>query len=98
MDDIFLDTLREQGIALGVLGSEEEAIKKYPSLKDLDKKQPSSNKSFLTRRSEDEENELINQYHSKRRSTYDTTEKGSKKSEEASSSNKALNLAYDISD
>ncbi len=54
MDDIFLDTLREQGIALGVLSSEEEAIKKYPSLKDLDKKQPSSNKSFLTRRSEDE--------------------------------------------
>lgn len=35
MDDIYLDTLREQAIALGILNNEEEGIKKYPSLKDL---------------------------------------------------------------
>ena len=35
MDDIYLDTLREQAIALGIINTEEETIKKYPSLKDL---------------------------------------------------------------
>ena len=53
MDDIYLDTLREQAINLGILSTEEEGIKKYPSLKDLEKKQISTNKSFLTRRPEE---------------------------------------------
>lgn len=35
MDDIYLDTLREQGLALGILNNEDDGIKKYPSLKDL---------------------------------------------------------------
>ena len=56
MDDIYLDTLREQAIALGIINSEEEGIKKYPSLKDLDKKPAPGNKSFLTRRNEEEDN------------------------------------------
>jgi serine/threonine protein kinase len=99
MDDIYLDTLREQAIALGILGSEEEGIKKYPSLKDLEKKQLVTNKSLFSRRSEEEDLELMSQYHSKRKSTFEkeSLEKQSKK-DEASSSFKALNLAFDISD
>ena len=71
MDDIYLDTLREQAINLGILSNEEEGIKKYPSLKDLEKKTISGNKSFMTKRSEEEDAELMNQYHSKRKSTFD---------------------------
>ena len=49
-------------------------MKKYPSSKDLmEKRQNSTNKPYMTRRSEDEENELISQYHSKRKSTFETT-------------------------
>ena len=101
MDDIYLDTLREQAIALGIISSEEEGIKKYPSLKDLDKKPAPGNKSFLTRRNEEEENELLAQYHGKRKSTFDkeTFDKSSKKSEDISSSSfKALSLGYDLND
>jgi len=35
MDDIYVDTLREQAIALNMINTEEESLKKYPSLKDL---------------------------------------------------------------
>ena len=35
VDDIYLDTLKEQSILLGINNSEDEGIKKYPSLKDL---------------------------------------------------------------
>lgn len=70
MEDIYLDTLRDQALALGVLTVEEENIKKYPSSKDLDKKLP-THKSFLNKRTEDEDNELIAQYHSKRKSTFE---------------------------
>jgi len=56
MDDIYLDTLREQASMLTIQignqnGTEEEGIKKYPSSKDLEKKQLSTNKSYMTRRS-----------------------------------------------
>lgn len=101
MDDIYLDTLREQGIALSILNNEDEGIKKYPSLKELDKKQGSTNKSFLSRRSEEEDADLLSQYHSKRKSTYDKDSSYGEKSlkkEEGSASFKGLNLGYDISD
>lgn len=35
VDDIYLDTLKEQAILLGITNNEEEGIKKYPSSKDL---------------------------------------------------------------
>jgi len=100
MEDIYLDTLRDQALALGVL-AEEENIKKYPSSKDLDKKLP-THKSFLNKRSEDEDNELIAQYHSKRKSTFEkeahSNEKNFKRQEESTVSSKGLNLGYDFSD
>jgi hypothetical protein len=110
MDDIYLDTLREQAVMLSIsIGgnqtatAEEEGIKKYPSSKDFEKKQISTNKSYMTRRSEDEDNELIKEYHSKRKSTFEkeshTTDKSLKKGEETSTSSfKALNVQYDIYD
>ena len=52
MDDIYLDTLREQALNLGILRDEEESIKKYPSLKDLERKTITGNKSFMTKRTE----------------------------------------------
>lgn len=98
MDDIYLDTLREQGLALGILNNEDDGIKKYPSLKDLEKKQGSTNKSFLTRRSEEEDSELMAQYHSKRKSTYDREPEKMNKKEDNAASFKGLNLGYDISE
>ncbi len=51
VDDIYLDTLKEQAILLNVTNnSEEEGIKKYPSSKDLEKKQVNPNKSYMTRK------------------------------------------------
>ncbi len=70
VDDIYLDTLKEQAVLLGVTG-EEESIKKYPSSKDLEKKQLNPNKSYMTRRTEEEDNDLMTQYHSKRKSTFE---------------------------
>ena len=70
MDDIYVDTLREQATALGIINAEEEGIKKYPSLKDLDKKQTTTNRSFL-KRTEESDNELMSQYHTKRKSTFE---------------------------
>lgn len=50
MDDIYLDTLKEQAVLLGIINEEEEGIKRYPSSKDLEKKQIISGKSFMNRR------------------------------------------------
>jgi hypothetical protein len=56
----------------------------------------------MNKRTEEEDTELISQYHSKRKSTFDkdshSNDKSLKKSEETSTSFKALNLAYDIND
>ncbi len=56
VDDIYLDSLKEQSILLGINNSQDEGIKKYPSLKDLQKKQTNPNKSYMTKRTEEEDN------------------------------------------
>lgn len=96
MDDIYLDTLKEQAVLLGVAG-EEETIKKYPSSKDLEKKQLNPNKSYMTRRTEEEDNDLISQYHSKRKSTFEK-DHADRSRQETSASSKALGLGYDFND
>lgn len=53
-DDIYLDTLREQALNLGICltntqGTEEEILKKYPSSKDLERRWT---RNILSRRGE----------------------------------------------
>lgn len=38
MDDVYLDSLKQQAIILGIDVQDDENIRKYPSAKDLDKK------------------------------------------------------------
>lgn len=38
MDDVYLDSLKEQASILGIEIQDQENIKKYPSAKDLDKR------------------------------------------------------------
>jgi len=67
-DDVYLDTLREQAILLGIslnTGSEEDILKKYPSSKDLDKK---FTRNILSRRGDEEEVDIKKEFNEKRRS------------------------------
>ena len=49
-DDIYLDTLKQQALELGITLGEEEGLKKYPSSKDLERRWT---RNILSRRGEE---------------------------------------------
>ena len=67
MDDIYLDSLKEQATLLEIDIQDEDTIKKYPSSKDLDKRWT---RGIMSRRGEEDE-ENLKDYHAKRKSTFE---------------------------
>ena len=55
MDDIYLDSLKEQASILGIEIQDEETIRKYPSSKDLEKRWA---RGIMSRRTEEEDENL----------------------------------------
>lgn len=104
-DDIYLDTLREQALNLGIISAPEDdtspVLNKYPSTRELERRWT---RNILSRRGQDEEAELKKEFNEKRRSLLDrdsiSLEKGllNKREDTATSSYKALNLGYDLKD
>ena len=102
MDDIYLDTLREQAELLNVSlvrDDEEGMLKPNSSFKELDQKRWTKN--IFTKRNEDEE-DIKREIYERRRSTFDkesnSLEKNFKRKDDngTSSSSKALNIPYEL--
>jgi hypothetical protein len=66
MDDVYLDSLREQAQILNIIIEEEDNLKRYPSSKDLERRWT---RNILSRRGEEED--IKKEFHEKRKSLFE---------------------------